>query len=127
MFESLERLGNVGPVLELPFTDGMAAGERESESLLLSAYHARRTSACFSSFMASSLPESVRSAVSPPLDDDSVGAVRSANFSTIWIRRDPEGKWGQELAAAWLEHARGDASVSVLVDTASDVVIGLNR
>jgi hypothetical protein len=52
MFETLSRMGNAGPLLELPIGD--ADREylfRSPRRILLSAHHRRRTSACYGSFL----------------------------------------------------------------------------
>ena len=51
-FEELAALGNAGPLMELP-VDGPSL-DRGSTSMLLSAYHHRRTSRCYNSFLPAS-------------------------------------------------------------------------
>jgi hypothetical protein len=47
-FQALERKGNAGPLLELPMRSSNPAAR--SRRVFLSAYHGRRTSACYSSY-----------------------------------------------------------------------------
>jgi hypothetical protein len=49
-FETLERRGNRGPILELPVTEAGEFIAVDPGRILLSGYHHRRTSACFGSY-----------------------------------------------------------------------------
>ena len=49
-FSDLAKLGNEGPILELPFEDGAYLLFVAPDRILLSFYHERRTSSCFGSY-----------------------------------------------------------------------------
>jgi len=49
-FDALAKSGNDGPLLELPYDPGFGFGVNP-ERILLTAYHHRRTSACYGSFI----------------------------------------------------------------------------
>ncbi|MFQ5416572.1 MAG: hypothetical protein ACE5FL_05910 [Myxococcota bacterium] len=51
-FESLQELGNAGPILELPPTTGVGRVLQAPQRILVSAYHRRRTSSCRGSYPA---------------------------------------------------------------------------
>ncbi|HVU03661.1 MAG TPA: hypothetical protein VHE30_18005 [Polyangiaceae bacterium] len=100
LFEKLSALGSRGPVLELPIPAGLAAGRMASESLLLSAYHRRRTSRCFASFVESALPGDVASAISELPADTAVATLAQVGFSTILVRRLEDPITAARLGAA---------------------------
>jgi hypothetical protein len=88
LFEELARGGNKGPVLELPpLGGGMGQDERSSISLLLAAYHRRRTSACFASFGTSSLPPDLQAAIARLPAVDALDTIAAAGFTTLWVHR----------------------------------------
>ena len=52
LFATLDRLGNTGPLLELPIGDADREYVfRSPRRILLAAYHGRRTTACYASFL----------------------------------------------------------------------------
>jgi hypothetical protein len=85
VFDRLEALGNEGPVLELPDDPrSFSAEEVPARRILLSAYHGRRTSACFGSLRPPGrepLLELFRSWPGPPGYD----ALRELGFTTIVV------------------------------------------
>jgi hypothetical protein len=95
-FAALEARGNRGTILELPYEEvqtALAAPYR----ILVSAWHRRRTSACFGSYF---LPEREKvSALAAALPDP--GAVRGLaahGFTTIVVH-EPKGWWGAPVVA----------------------------
>lgn len=82
-FEELARLGNAGPLLELPLdsasdgTAGVGVGR-----MLLHAWHGRRTSACFASFQPPSRQRLDALASRLP-DREAVDALRALGFTTL--------------------------------------------
>jgi hypothetical protein len=95
-FDALARSGNDGPLLELPIDRGnrgytfRAAPEQQ----LLSAYHGRRTSGCYFSF----IPEQVRGLgkLGEALPErDAIERARALGFTTVIVhheRRNPGGR-----------------------------------
>ena len=88
-FHQLERLGNSGPILDAPVNE--LDFERESSAVLLSAYHHRRTGACYNSFQPP-VYERVRQLRAQVPDVGALRALRELGFTTIvWHRpRTPD-------------------------------------
>jgi hypothetical protein len=88
-FRQLERLGNSGPILDAPVNE--LDFERESSAVLLSAYHHRRTGACYNSFQPP-VYERVRQLRAQVPDGGALRALRELGFTTIvWHRpRTPD-------------------------------------
>jgi hypothetical protein len=83
-FRELERLGNSGPILELPRSGYVA----NSESMLLVAYHHRRTSRCYNSFF-SPEKKKVEELASALPDMDALQALGELGFTTIVVHHEP--------------------------------------
>jgi hypothetical protein len=106
-FDALERAGNRGPLLEVPidFARGHYTLGAASEQVLLSAYHGRRTSGCYNSFV----PPETRA-----LEDLAHGlpaapalrAARDLGFTTIVVHHPGE----REVLERWLERFEAAAS-----------------
>ena len=86
-FAELDRLGNRGPLLEVPIHPKHAA--RVSRAVLLSAYHLRRTSPCYNSFVPPITAE-VASLASELPDAKALAQLASLGFTTV-VAHHPEG------------------------------------
>jgi hypothetical protein len=116
-FEELERRGNRGPLLEVPIHPEHAA--RVSKAILLSAYHLRRTSPCYNSFVPPATREVARLASELP-DAAALRALASLGFTTVVAHHPPtSGPVAAELhrrleaaadSGAGLRRVHGDAS-----------------
>jgi len=80
-FEDLAESGNRGPILELPLTDGHSHAFDPSR-ILLSAYHKRRTSACFGSYQPAGRKELAQLASLLP-KARAVRRLRELGFTTV--------------------------------------------
>jgi hypothetical protein len=85
-FEELERRGNRGPLLEAPIHPKHAA--RISQAVLLSAYHGRRTSPCYNSFVPPVTSEVARLASDLP-DPAALRALAQMGFTTVVAHHAP--------------------------------------
>jgi len=89
-FDELASVANRGPILEAPIDYDVARHglEGASRSVLLQAYHRRRTSACYNSFV----PEAVR-ALGPLAarlpEPAALRALREQGFTTLVVRGSP--------------------------------------
>jgi hypothetical protein len=121
-FDALTRMGNDGPLLELPYFPGMAWGVNP-ERILLTAYHHRRTSACFGSF----LPPETRTIteLSARLPDPAAAReLRRLGFTTVVVHLDePLGlpilkqlitSAGDGKILRWLDSSRSMAAFELL-------------
>jgi hypothetical protein len=79
-FEELARQGNRGPLLEVPIHPKHAA--RISKAVLLSAYHLRRTSPCYNSFVPPVTGEVAKLASELP-DGAALQALARLGFTTV--------------------------------------------
>jgi hypothetical protein len=86
-FETLERLGNEGPLLEVPVPYDVVI-PRVSTSVLLSAYHGRPTSDCYNSFIPPELEDARRAADALP-SEKGVRVARDLGFTTIVLHHPP--------------------------------------
>jgi hypothetical protein len=112
-FRELAKKQNNGPILELPLVDEIAWWDRASESLLLAAYHRRPTSECFASFVVSSLPDSVRDAITTLPAPEALHAIRAAGFTTILVHHDGGGRgYAEPFEAAARNGGTGLTKVS---------------
>lgn len=89
-YARLDRLGNRGPMLELPIDrddNGYAFNDATLQHLL-SAYHHRRTSGCYSSF----IPDEVRrlSELSPLTGPQALARARELGFTTVIVHHASE-------------------------------------
>jgi len=85
-FAELARLGNRGPLLEVPIHPKHAA--RVSRAVLLSAYHLRRTSPCYNSFVPPITAEVAGLASELP-DPAALAKLASLGFTTV-VAHHPE-------------------------------------
>jgi hypothetical protein len=95
-FAALEAQGNRGPILELPYqADAPENTLGEPERILTSAWHHRRTSACFGSFPlpASGKVAALATALPHP---DAIRELAALGFTTIVVH-DPKGWFGAQL------------------------------
>jgi hypothetical protein len=94
-YRELERLGNSGPMMELPFNDPINPRQR-GESVLLTAYHHRRTSQCYNSFFG---PAHGRvKAISERLpNNDALVSLRKLGFTTIVVHHGGTRSLRQEF------------------------------
>ena len=94
-FDALEQLGNRGPLLEVPIHPKHAA--RVSRAVLLSAYHLRRTSPCYNSFVPPVTGEVARLASELP-DAVALAKLASLGFTTVIAHHpDSSGPVAAEL------------------------------
>ncbi len=116
-FETLSQQGNRGPLLEVPIHPKHAA--RVSKAVLLSAYHLRRTSPCYNSFVPPVTGDVARLASELP-DPAALQALARLGFTTIVAHHpDSSGPVAAELhrrlevaaaSGAGLRRVYGDAS-----------------
>jgi hypothetical protein len=116
-FEALGRMGNAGPVLELPLeTTPYESMQHAPARIVLAAYHRRRTSACFGSFVP---PARQRLAeVSARFD-----ALRGLGFTTLVLH---QALPGAVATRRWLDQNVGpDGPLRVLLEDASLVAYSI--
>jgi len=95
----LERLGNTGPILELPAPVGLSRIDQQARRQLVSAYHHRRTSACYNSYLPPEVDEvEVLSGELP--SPAALQQLRGLGFTTIVVHH-PLGRWDP----AWSQRA----------------------
>lgn len=93
-FQALDASGNRGPILEIPLTDGKARATKAPPRILSTAYHHRRTSACFGSFRAPGR-EQLAGLVDRLPEPDAVDELRRLGFTTVVVdKRAPESANG---------------------------------
>lgn len=85
-FDSLEQMGNEGPVLELPFASGLSRSTDAPPRILLSAYHERRISTCFGSYRKPHRKELKRLVAKLP-SRGAVRGLRELGFTTVVVRQ----------------------------------------
>jgi len=84
-FEALEQKGNRGPLFEVPcFDERLQTSADMPRRILLSAYHHRRTSACFASFRPPREAELVAIARRLP-GDEAVRELAALGFTTVLV------------------------------------------
>jgi hypothetical protein len=82
----LASLGNAGPVLEVPIYPGNVRGT--TEAVLLSAYHHRRTSACYNSYAPPEV-ERVRALAAQLPEPSALSELREQGFTTVVVHHPP--------------------------------------
>jgi hypothetical protein len=96
-FAELERMGNRGPMLEIPFDWGKEVFHGASR-ILLATYHHRRTSACFGSFEPPGREELAALADALP-KPEAIAALQALGFTTVVahhpILADPFLRYGR--------------------------------
>ena len=100
-FETLERRGNAGPLLELPIDlRSTAYLARDSASqTLLTAYHRRRTSGCYNAKHPPELRE--LEAISRRVPEaGAIAELREMGFTTIVVHEPRGGAWPARLESA---------------------------
>jgi hypothetical protein len=80
-FERLAARGNDGALLELPF---WVHHDKNTERILLTGYHHRRTSACYGSFMPAQL-ERIRKLASRLPEAEAVRKLKALGFTTVIV------------------------------------------
>ena len=111
-FAELDRLGNRGPLLEVPIHPKHAA--RVSRAVLLSAYHLRRTSPCYNSFVPPITGDVARLASNLP-DPAALAKLAGLGFTTV-VAHHPEasGAVAAELRRRLDAAAAGGAGLRAL-------------
>jgi hypothetical protein len=89
-FRELERLGNSGPILELPIPKDLTWWSESSARLAVAAYHRRQTSNCFASYSRQSLAPYLGTIKMLPAAK-AVAELRSAGWTTIVLHRKAHG------------------------------------
>lgn len=87
-FDALAARGDGGPILEVP--NPPRPHPRYGRSILLSAWHGRRTSGCYNSFLPPETLEAERVARSLP-DADALARVAAMGFTTVLLHEDVPG------------------------------------
>jgi hypothetical protein len=87
-FDELEALGNAGPILEVP--NPPRPHPRYGLSILLSAYHQRRISGCYNSFLPAETLEAEAEARALPAPD-AIEAASDMGFTTLLLYEDAPG------------------------------------
>jgi len=103
-FATLAERGNTGPILEIP--NEPRPSPRYGRSILLAAYHGRRTSGCYNSY----LPATIRDveAVSRRLPDRAaLRTLAGHGFTTIVLHHEVAGRRYDGLRAALDQAAAG--------------------
>jgi hypothetical protein len=103
LFATLKRVGNAGPLLELPIGD--ADREylfRSPRRILLATYHGRRTSACYASFLPPGRDELRLETLSLP-DATAIEHVCALGFTTAIVHLDTP--LGQHMAEQFQQAA----------------------
>jgi hypothetical protein len=105
-FEALAESGNDGPLLELPIdrTDRSYTFRAAPEQQLLSAYHHRRTSGCYFSF----IPEQVRALAELSRELPGHAALvraRELGFTTLVVHHGPRNPPGRAMQQRFHEAA----------------------
>jgi hypothetical protein len=109
-YAELEDEGDDGPLLELP-VEKLGLG-RGSMSILMSAYHHRRTSRCYNSFFSEGLQAAWDLSKGLP-DPEVVAELSELGFSTIVIHHPP--RWTEMLALVEQIDATADEPGAALV------------
>jgi hypothetical protein len=85
-YEELEEKGNRGPVIEMPVDDlGLGRG---SMSIMMAAYHHRRTSRCYNSYFSAGVQQAWDLAKALP-DPEVVRGLGELGFTTVVIHHPP--------------------------------------
>ncbi len=119
-FQELERMGNSGPILELPMRSSDVS--KVSSAVLLSAYHHRHTSHCYNSFRPKVLEEVKKMSARLP-EDGAIRALRKMGFTTILVhhpsgdlsstrRREEFVAYAEQTSGALLRRLYGDDSMT---------------
>ncbi len=101
-YAELEAAGNDGPLLEIPMPQRNM--RRMTEAVLMSAWHHRKTSACYNSY----LPDELKRVEQLTADLSKPGALaelRRLGFTTLVVHHDSEGSRG--YARSIEAYARG--------------------
>ncbi len=118
-FETLRERGGDGPLLEVPMRRAHKgyAFHRASEQHLLTAWHHRRSSSCYASFIPSSVRR-LEALADRPGDPAALDALAAAGFETVVVHHAPRDPGG---AAAAESYRRAAAALpGRLVPIASD-------
>jgi hypothetical protein len=100
-WSELDALGNTGPVLELPVDDlGPGYG---SMSVMLSAYHHRRTSRCYNSFVPKEVKQTTVWAKRLP-EAEAIDVLAASGFTTVLVHH-PRGRRDMRETLARIDEA----------------------
>jgi len=115
-FETLEQKGNRGPLFEVPSFDyRLQTAADMPRRILLSAYHHRRTSACFASYRPPR--EAQLAAIAERLpQDEAIRELAALGFTTVLVhhRREAGRVWRRRFATS---AKRPDAPIRLLHGT----------
>lgn len=116
-FRELERLGNSGPILEMPFNDPKDPRQR-GEAVLLTAYHHRHTSQCYNSFFGPAHVQ-VRTISKQLPSNDALVSLRNLGFTTILVHhhgKDPRTRSRRQRFERFVADAKGGLLERILGD-----------
>ncbi|MFQ5416948.1 MAG: hypothetical protein ACE5FL_07870 [Myxococcota bacterium] len=116
-FEELEKLGNRGPLFELPIVEGRTNLSENPRRALAVEVHGRRTSACYASYV-SPLADTLR-AISRKLPDAAaVEELLDLGFTTIVLHRSiPNLKREAERLRSAVDRQGDTAALEILHET----------
>ncbi len=103
-FEELDRLGNSGPILEVPVNP--LAIRANASAVLLTAYHHRYTSSCYNSFPGLARDEVKKLSERLP-DEEAILALSELGFTTIVVRHPPQARYLRPLRQKFERFAAG--------------------
>jgi hypothetical protein len=121
-FQALAAHGNRGPLLELPLVAGVEWWSRASSSLLVSAYHRRETSECFSSFTEAHLTPELRRAAERIPSPDALEAIRAFGFTTVLVHQGSAADSGNQLADRLARAAEAPGAALRLAGSSDGIV-----
>jgi hypothetical protein len=116
-FRELERLGNSGPILEVPFNHPRDPRQR-AEAVLLTAYHHRHTSQCYNSFFGPAHFQ-VKTMSERLPSNDALVSLRKLGFTTILVHhhgRDQEARSRRQRFERFEADAKGGLLERILGD-----------
>jgi hypothetical protein len=103
-YEELEAAGNDGPLLEIPMPQRNM--RRMTQAVLMSAWHHRKTSACYNSYLPDELKrvEQLTANLSKP---GALAELRRLGFTTLVVHHDSEGSRGYARSIEAYARGRG--------------------
>jgi len=86
-FETLAKMGNHGPLLELPIAKGLGVSVQPPRRIMLTVHHGRRTSSCFGSYVspATAALEDLSARLPAP---EVVAQLRDLGFTTVIVDKN---------------------------------------
>lgn len=103
LVDALDARGDEGPILELPVNPGSLNGL--SRSVLLSAYHHRRTSQCYSP---SRISQAIRDMNEAMPGEDAIARAREMGFTTLVVRHDVDDPFAKRRRRRFAQFAKQD-------------------